>query len=218
MRKFVSFSYTLIILLFVDVLHAAKDSIFRYSDRVHPEISNSNMVVSQNQIATEVGYQILEQGGNAVDAATAMGFALAVTLPRAGNLGGGGFMLIYDKSTEQVSTIDYRSAAPNRAKSEMFVTKDGVVRYGYLVTAVPGTVAGLLKAHGDHGVLSLQQVLRPSIKLASKGFKVTYDLYQALNFGKVSLLDNQISREKFYDSDLNSLPPCLLYTSPSPRD
>ena len=79
MRKFVSFSYTLIILLFVDVLHAAKDSIFRYSDRVHPEISNSNMVVSQNQIATEVGYQILDQGGNAVDAATAMGFALAVT-------------------------------------------------------------------------------------------------------------------------------------------
>ena len=214
MRKFISFSYILIILLFVDVLNAAKDSIFRYSDRVHPEISNSNMVVSQNQIATEVGYQILEQGGNAVDAATAMGFALAVTLPRAGNLGGGGFMLIYDKSTEQVSTIDYRSAAPNRAKSEMFVTKDGVVRYGYLVTAVPGTVAGLLKAHGDHGVLSLQQVLRPSINLASKGFKVTYDLYQALNFGKVSLLDNQISREKFYDSDLNSLPPDSVIVQP----
>ena len=181
---------------------------------MHPEISNSNMVVSQNQIATEVGYQILEQGGNAVDAATAMGFALAVTLPRAGNLGGGGFMLIYDKSTEQVSTIDYRSAAPNRAKSEMFATKDGVVRYGYLVTAVPGTVAGLLKAHGDHGVLSLQEVLRPSINLASKGFKVTYDLYQALNFGKVSLLDNQISREKFYDSDLNSLPPDSVLVQP----
>ena len=212
-RKFISFTF-LIFILFVDVLHAAKDSIFRYSDRVHPEISNSSMVVSQNQIATEVGYQILDQGGNAVDAATAMGFALAVTLPRAGNLGGGGFMLIYDKSTEQVSTIDYRSAAPNRAKSEMYLTKNGVVRYGYLVTAVPGTVAGLLKAHDEHGVLSLQEVLRPSINLASKGFKVTYDLYQALNFGKVSLLDDKISKEKFYDSDLNSLTPDSVLVQP----
>ncbi len=172
------------------------------------------MVVSQNQIATDVGYQILDQGGNAVDAATAIGFALAVTLPRAGNLGGGGFMLIYDKSTKKVSTIDYRSSAPNRAKSDMFLKKDGVVRYGYLVTAVPGTVAGLIKAHEEHGVLSLRQVLKPSIDLASKGFKVTYDLYQALNFGKVSLLDDQTSKEKFYDSDLNSLSPDSLLVQP----
>tara|TARA_B100001123_G_scaffold165384_1_gene190528 strand:- start:259 stop:1983 length:1725 start_codon:yes stop_codon:yes gene_type:complete len=187
--------------LYFNFLEAAPDSIFRYSDRIHPEIADSNMVVSQNQIATEVGYQILEQGGNAVDAATAIGFALAVTLPRAGNLGGGGFMLIYDSSTKKVSTIDYRSAAPQKAKSKIFLTENGVIRYGYIVTAVPGTVAGLIKAHEEHGSLSLQQVIKPSIDLASKGFRVTYDLFQALNFGKISLLEDKVSKNKFYDPD-----------------
>ncbi len=201
--------------LYFNVLVAAPDSIFRYSDRVHPDIADSNMVVSQNQIATEVGYQILEQGGNAVDAATAIGFALAVTLPRAGNLGGGGFMLIYDSSTKKVSTIDYRSAAPKKAKSEMFLNKNGgVIRYGYIVTAVPGTVAGLIKAHEEHGNLSLQEVIEPSIDLASKGFRVTYDLFQALNFGKVSLLEDTTSKTKFYDSGQNTLPTDSLFIQP----
>ena len=201
--------------LYFNLLVATPDSIFRYSDRVHPDIADSNMVVSQNQIATEVGYQILEQGGNAVDAATAIGFALAVTLPRAGNLGGGGFMLIYDSSTKKVSTIDYRSAAPKKAKSEMFLNKNGgVIRYGYIVTAVPGTVAGLIKAHEEHGNLSLQEVIEPSIDLASKGFRVTYDLFQALNFGKVSLLEDTTSKTKFYDSGQNTLPTDSLFIQP----
>ena len=201
--------------IYFNLLVAAPDSIFRYSDRVHPDIADSNMVVSQNQIATEVGYQILEQGGNAVDAATAIGFALAVTLPRAGNLGGGGFMLIYDSSTKKVSTIDYRSAAPEKAKSEMFLNKNGgVIRYGYIITAVPGTVAGLIKAHEEHGNLSLQKVIKPSIDLASKGFRVTYDLFQALNFGKVSLLEDRTSKTKFYDSDQNTLSADSLLIQP----
>ena len=200
--------------VFSSTLSSAPDSIFRYADRIHPDIASTNMVVTQNELATEAGYQILEQGGNAVDAATAIGFALAVTLPRAGNLGGGGFMLIFDSKSKEVSTIDYRSAAPSTAKSEMFLTDDGVVRYGYLVTAVPGTVAGLLKAHKEHGRLSLQQVMKPSVDLASKGFKVTYDLFQALNFGKVSLLNDKTSREKFYDSDQNSIGPDTILTQP----
>ena len=83
-----------------------------YQNRIHPEISNSFMVVSQNTHATEAGYEILKKGGNAVDASVAVGFALAVTLPRAGNLGGGGFVLIYDKEKDDVTSIDYRSAAP----------------------------------------------------------------------------------------------------------
>ena len=207
--------WVFIAFIYFNLLVAAPDSIFRYSDRVHPDIADSNMVVSQNQIATEVGYQILEQGGNAVDAATAIGFALAVTLPRAGNLGGGGFMLIYDSSTKKVSTIDYRSAAPEKAKSEMFLTKNGgVIRYGYIVTAVPGTVAGLIKAHEEHGNLSLQKIIEPSIDLASKGFRVTYDLFQALNFGKVSLLEDGTSKTKFYDSDQNALPADSLLIQP----
>ena len=200
--------------LYSNLIVSAPDSIFRYSDRIHPDIADTNMVVSQNKIATEVGYQILEQGGNAVDAATAIGFALAVTLPRAGNLGGGGFMLIYDSSTKKVSTIDYRSAAPKEAKSDMFLTKNGVIRYGYIVTAVPGTVAGLIKAHEEHGNLSLQRVIEPSIDLASKGFKVTHDLFQALNFGKISLLEDRASKTKFYDSDQNTLPIDSLFIQP----
>ena len=214
-RNLILTVWVFITFLYFNLLVAAPDSIFRYSDRVHPDIADSNMVVSQNQIATEVGYQILEQGGNAVDAATAIGFALAVTLPRAGNLGGGGFMLIYDSSTKKVSTIDYRSAAPKKAKSEMFLNKNGgVIRYGYIVTAVPGTVAGLIKAHEEHGNLSLQEVIEPSIDLASKGFRVTYDLFQALNFGKVSLLEDTTSKTKFYDSGQNTLPTDSLLIQP----
>ena len=214
-RNLILTVWVFVTFLYFNLLVAAPDSIFRYSDRVHPDIADSNMVVSQNQIATEVGYQILEQGGNAVDAATAIGFALAVTLPRAGNLGGGGFMLIYDSSTKKVSTIDYRSAAPKKAKSEMFLNKNGgVIRYGYIVTAVPGTVAGLIKAHEEHGNLSLQEVIEPSIDLASKGFRVTYDLFQALNFGKVSLLEDTTSKTKFYDSGQNTLPTNSLLIQP----
>ena len=214
-RNLILTVWVFVTFLYFNLLVAAPDSIFRYSDRVHPDIADSNMVVSQNQIATEVGYQILEQGGNAVDAATAIGFALAVTLPRAGNLGGGGFMLIYDSSTKKVSTIDYRSAAPKKAKSEMFLNKNGgVIRYGYIVTAVPGTVAGLIKAHEEHGNLSLQEVIEPSIDLASKGFRVTYDLFQALNFGKVSLLEDTTSKTKFYDTGQNTLPTDSLFIQP----
>ena len=214
-RNLILTVWVFVTFLYFNLLVAAPDSIFRYSDRVHPDIADSNMVVSQNQIATEVGYQILEQGGNAVDAATAIGFTLAVTLPRAGNLGGGGFMLIYDSSTKKVSTIDYRSAAPKKAKSEMFLNKNGgVIRYGYIVTAVPGTVAGLIKAHEEHGNLSLQEVIEPSIDLASKGFRVTYDLFQALNFGKVSLLEDTTSKTKFYDSGQNTLPTDSLLIQP----
>ena len=214
-RNLILTVWVFVTFLYFNLLVAAPDSIFRYSDRVHPDIADSNMVVSQNQIATEIGYQILEQGGNAVDAATAIGFALAVTLPRAGNLGGGGFMLIYDSSTKKVSTIDYRSAAPKKAKSEMFLNKNGgVIRYGYIVTAVPGTVAGLIKAHEEHGNLSLQKVIEPSIDLASKGFRVTYDLFQALNFGKVSLLEDTTSKTKFYDSGQNTLPTDSLLIQP----
>ena len=170
-----------------------------YKNRIHPEISDEFMVVSQNHHATKIGYEILEQGGNAVDAAVAMGFALAVTLPRAGNLGGGGFMLIYDAKTNKIASIDYRSAAPKSATSQMYLTDTGVVRFGHLVNAVPGTVAGLIKAHRDHGSLKLNQVMRPSIKLAQNGIKVSHDLNFVLNFGKQSMLENPVSKEKFYD-------------------
>ncbi len=92
-----------------------------YKNRIHSEISDEFMVVSQNHHATKVGYEILEQGGNAVDAAVAMGFALAVTLPRAGNLGGGGFMLIYDAKTNKISSYRLPLSGPKIShKSDVF--------------------------------------------------------------------------------------------------
>ena len=171
-----------------------------YEDRVHPEIAKNFMVVSQNKYATEAGYKILEQGGNAIDASVAVGFALAVTLPRAGNLGGGGFMLIYKSDSQEISTIDYRSAAPESAKSEMYLSDSGVLIFGHLVNAVPGSVAGLIKAHREHGILPLKKVLMPAIELARKGIPVSYDLNYILEWGKASMLENSASKKKFYNN------------------
>ena len=207
MNKFLVLTASIALLLFNGNL--ISQTTLDYKDRVHPEISEKFMVVSQNYHATEVGYKILEKGGNAVDAAVAMGFALAVTLPRAGNLGGGGFMLLFDAKTKNLSTLDYRSAAPKLAKSSMYLTENGVVRYGHLVNAVPGTVAGLIKAHSTHGKLSLKQVMRPAIELAHKGIVVSNDLNFILNWGKESLLQNKASKNKFYRNEepleINSL-------------
>ena len=206
-NKFLVLTVSIALLLFNGNL--ISQTTLDYKDRVHPEISEKFMVVSQNYHATEVGYKILEKGGNAVDAAVAMGFALAVTLPRAGNLGGGGFMLLFDAKTKNLSTLDYRSAAPKLAKSSMYLTENGVVRYGHLVNAVPGTVAGLIKAHSTHGKLSLKQVMRPAIELAHKGIFVSNDLNFILNWGKESLLQNKASKNKFYRNEepleINSL-------------
>tara|TARA_B100000214_G_scaffold206812_1_gene149989 strand:- start:792 stop:2486 length:1695 start_codon:yes stop_codon:yes gene_type:complete len=192
-------------LVFVTVLSSRTQTTLDYQNKSHPVIGQDFMVVSQNVHATEVGYEILKKGGNAVDASVAVGFALAVTLPRAGNLGGGGFILIYDKDTDKISSIDYRSAAPKNATSEMYVDGDSVKRFGHLVNAVPGSVAGLLKAHEDFGSLPLRTLLQPAIDLAKDGFEVTYDLNYVLEWGKESMLANQASREKFYSSSQEPL-------------
>ena len=181
-------------------LQARAQTTLDYQNRIHPEISSNFMVVSQNEHATEAGYEVLRSGGNAVDAAVAVGFALAVTLPRAGNLGGGGFVLIYDKNKDKVSSIDYRSAAPKSATSDLFLKDGDVVRFGHLVNAVPGSVAGLLKAHEDFGSLPLSDLLKPAIRLARDGFEVTYDLNFVLDWAKESMHVNQASRNKFYGS------------------
>ena len=192
-------------LLINNSLIARTQTTLDYSDRIHAESSKNFMVVSQNIHATEAGYEILNNGGNAVDAAVAVGFVLAVTLPRAGNLGGGGFMLIYDKENNKVETIDYRSAAPRSAKSEMFIKDSNIVRFGHLVNAVPGSVAGLIKAHEKHGSLSLKDVMKPSVRLAKNGIPVTHDLNYALEWSKESLLGNSTSKNKFYDLKENPI-------------
>ena len=196
------FPYLLLLLLSFEGLSQTRtQTTLDYQNRIHPEISSDFMVVSQNTHATEAGYEILIKGGNAVDASVAVGFALAVTLPRAGNLGGGGFVLIYDKEKDDVTSIDYRSAAPKSATSDLFIQDNSVVRFGHLVNAVPGSVAGLLKAHQDHGTMPLADLLMPAIRLARDGFEVTHDLNYVLEWGKESMLSNEASYNKFYSTN-----------------
>ena len=196
------FPYLLLLLLSFDGLSQTRtQTTLDYQNRIHPEISSDFMVVSQNTHATEAGYEILIKGGNAVDASVAVGFALAVTLPRAGNLGGGGFVLIYDKEKDDVTSIDYRSAAPKSATSDLFIQDNSVVRFGHLVNAVPGSVAGLLKAHQDHGTMPLADLLMPAIRLARDGFEVTHDLNYVLEWGNESMLSNEASNNKFYSAN-----------------
>ena len=193
------FLYLLILLISETSIQARTQTTLDYKSRIHPEIASDFMVVTQNALATNAGYEILRKGGNAVDASVAVGFALAVTLPRAGNLGGGGFVLIYNKEDDEISSIDYRSAAPKSATSDLFLEGGQVVKFGHLVNAVPGSVAGLLKAHDDHGSLPLADLLKPAIRIARDGFEITHDLNFALQWGKESMIANKTSKEKFYD-------------------
>ena len=205
----------LLFLFFESSIQARSQTTLDYQSRIHPEIASDFMVVTQNKHATEAGYEILRQGGNAVDAAVAVGFALSVTLPRAGNLGGGGFILIYDKDTDKVSSIDYRSAAPQSSKSEMFIDNSEVIKFGHLVNAVPGSVAGLLKAHEAQGSLPLSSLLKPAIRLAKNGFEVTYDLNFVLEWGGESMLVNKASREKFYNKNEEPIGVRTLFKQPN---
>jgi len=138
------------------------------------------MVASRSDLASEVGSQILKEGGNAVDAAVATGFALAVTYPSAGNLGGGGFLVI-SLADGTVVTQDNRETAPAAASRDMFLDSEGNVDRNLAVNSrqssgVPGTVAGLLDALEKYGTMTRQQVMAPAIKLASEGFLLNDDL------------------------------------------
>ena len=146
--------------------------------------SRQAMVVSGSPIASQVGRDILQQGGNAVDAAVAVGFALAVVHPEAGNIGGGGFMIIRPRDGK-VQALDYREAAPALATRDMYRSagEDGSVT-GHLSAGVPGAVAGLTEAHRRYGRLPLAAVIQPAIRLAHEGFAV--DEYRSRSIGEDS--------------------------------
>ncbi len=163
--------------------------IFSQRDIIHPVVATQGMVSTQEAMATNIGLDILQQGGNAVDAGVAVGFALAVTLPRAGNLGGGGFMLVYDAKSKQTVAIDFREMAPAAAHRDMFLDEQGdadseLSRYSYLAVGVPGTVAGLALALERYGTLSLKEVMAPAIELAEQGITVSEDLSNSLKAAK----------------------------------
>src|SRR5438270_4030988 len=156
-------------------------------DTVHAVAAEHGMVVAQEKISAQVGADILRRGGNAVDAAVATGFAMAVTYPRAGNIGGGGFMVIHSAERQQDIAIDYRETAPAAMKSDSFLGSDGKPdtdksRNSALGIGVPGTVAGLtlaLEKYGS-GRFTLAKILKPAIDLARDGFVVTDDMADTL--------------------------------------
>ena len=201
---------TALIIAFVSFAIHSNSSlpIIEYSSINHPVISKTGMVVSQRQSASEVGAEILRRGGNAVDAAVATGLALAVVLPRAGNLGGGGFMVVYLKDKDKTVTIDYREKAPSAAHRDLFLDEKGnydkkKAQFSLLSAGVPGTVAGLHYALTKYGTMTWQEVLEPSIRLAEEGFSVPHDLANILASSryKKRLSSNEAAAKSYYKSD-----------------
>ncbi|MCY4265493.1 MAG: gamma-glutamyltransferase [Gammaproteobacteria bacterium] len=180
--------------------------LFEYSAINHPVMGNRGMVASHNVLSTQIAVDILARGGNAIDAGAALGFALAVTLPRAGNIGGGGFMLVHVADQNKTIAIDFRETAPASATSDMFfdemgkVVADEIYRFSHRSSAVPGSVAGLSHIVEHYGTMSLAEVLEPAIRLARDGIEVTHDLAQDLARSQ-RLKNNPAALRKFYKPD-----------------
>ncbi|MDQ6882573.1 MAG: gamma-glutamyltransferase, partial [Pseudomonadota bacterium] len=141
---------------------------------VAPVAAENGMVVSAQRLATQVGVDVLKRGGNAVDAAVAVGYALAVVYPAAGNLGGGGFMTM-QLADGRKTFLDFREKAPLAASANVYLDKDGNVikglsTKGHLAVAVPGTVSGMEYARQKYGTMGRAALLQPAIRLAEKGF------------------------------------------------
>ena len=195
-------------LLVLQTLFANDLPIIEYQAINHPVIDNQGMVVSQRKIASEVGAQILKEGGNAVDAAVATGLALAVVLPRAGNLGGGGFMIIHLKEEDRNIAIDYREKAPSGAFRDLFLDENGnydkkKAQFSLLSAGVPGSVAGFHHALMNYGTLSWEEVLKPAIRLAEEGFEIPHDLANTLASKRyrARLSSNEAAAKVFYKED-----------------
>lgn len=185
----------------------------------HPVWAKNGMVATQEALASDIGLKILKDGGNAVDAAVAVGFALAVTLPRAGNIGGGGFMMIYDAKQGKTVALDYREKAPSSASRDMYLDKDGnavsdLSRYHGLAVGVPGTVAGLLKALDNHGTMSRGQVMAPAIALAENGIEVTAGLSESLEALSDRLQKWPSTKKIFFKPDGSAYQPGELLRQP----
>jgi gamma-glutamyltranspeptidase/glutathione hydrolase len=178
-------------------------AIYSERDLIHPVHGRHGMVATQEASATRIGLEVLQNGGNAVDAAVTVGFALAVTLPRAGNLGGGGFMLVHEAASGETVAIDYREKAGGNASRDMFLDEAGEAdpeksRYSGLAVGVPGTVAGLALALERFGTISLAEALAPAIALAEQGITVSEELASSLEGAADRLRQWPSSSKVFY--------------------
>ena len=164
--------------------------------------AESYAVATRHHLATNIGMKILEDGGNAIDAAIAVAFALAVVNPSAGNLGGGGFMLLHLAETNETISIDYRERAPIKSFEKMFQDKSGKVIKGLslnsiLASGVPGTVSGMFYASERYGTINIKNLIKPSIELAKKGFVLSDFQAKNLNKYKQKFSKNKEAKEIF---------------------
>lgn len=181
MRTFRNFTLCFSLICFIT------SSSFSQSGRI-PNRAENGMVTTSHYLASEVGNEVLKSGGNAIDAAVATAFALAVTLPSAGNIGGGGF-LVYHGNNGEKTTFNFREKAPLAATPEMFLDEKGKIKNnsnheGLLAVGVPGTVAGLYKAHNKMGSLPWADLIAPAVKLAEEGFPSTHNMNWFLEWTK----------------------------------
>lgn len=193
--------------------------IIDFQTRFLPTVAKSGMVVAPERLAAETGASILQRGGNAVDAAVATGFALAVTYPRAGNIGGGGFMLIHRASDDRQTLIDYRETAPAAATPDLYLDDAGEVDrerefFSHQAAGVPGTVAGLLYALEHYGSMSVADVLEPAIALATNGIPVSYALNVEINSRADRLQKNPEAARLLLDANGNAPAPGVLWRQP----
>ena len=187
---------------------AVADSVISPLATARPVVAKHGMVVTQEAAASRIGLEILKRGGNAVDAAVAVGFALAVTLPRAGNLGGGGFMLIYRADLKQTIAIDYRETAPAATTKDVFLDANGEAdpfksRYSGLAIGVPGTVAGLELAWRKYGSgkFAFADLIAPAIALARQGLTVDDDVADSLPLAAAALARHPSSARIYLRAD-----------------
>ncbi len=167
--------------------------------------ANQGMVASANPLATQAGLSMLQQGGNAVDAAVATTFAISVVEPFSAGLGGGGFLLMYQAKNNETKALDFRERAPLNATKTMYLDRQGNVRpnastNGYLAVATPGTIAGLYEVHRQYGHLPWKTVIAPAIQLAEKGFPVSWRFVNATEEEQQTLLKNPDARKIFTHS------------------
>ncbi|GFE86866.1 gamma-glutamyltransferase [Steroidobacter agaridevorans] len=187
------------------VLDFYDSGIVEYSAVFHPVIAREAMVASQNDLASRIGLEVLERGGNAVDAAVAVGFALAVVLPRAGNLGGGGFMLLHMPEDKLTTSFDYRESAPTNVAPKDFLGPDGKIteaaKVSWQSAAVPGTVAGLHLAWSRYGSRPWAELVQPAIRLAERGYAISYDFAGLLELKKSWLQEDDAVKRAYYRAD-----------------
>ena len=200
-------------ILFVVLFQPFGNSVFAQT------YGKNGMVVSDHHLSSDVGIEILKKGGNAVDAAVATAFSLAVTHPEAGNIGGGGFIVLM-KSDGEVTTFDFREKAPLAASPTMFLDENGKIKddsnhEGLLSVGVPGTVAGLYQAHQKYGKLPWKDLVQPAIDQAKNGFPMSWGLYQAAL--RVSKLDaNYDIMQNFFRGENGEIvPPGELWKQPA---